>query len=216
MTVELKKVDISIRDMDRAILVEAMGCDSENLKAQAFTYSYGEVVLILEALAKKMLGIYGVAVGNSPERAAKLGVSNEKRDFAEERKKARKTAANKAQLKVILERLSVEEKFVNKLEADFDPVAWAKIGELKEILCRRAMALHRAGLVEYNVDNVVADEAEQREKLQGGTGRVPMEGSVSLTEKGARCVSTQRWPVLRRRQRSDAHQFDYDVEIPRG
>jgi len=215
MTVELKKVNLSLSELDRAILLEAYGCSFDNEKAQVFKYSYSECILVLQALAKKMLGIDGVAIGNNPQRAEKLGLSNGVRDFAEERRRAKKDMSkNKAELKSFLERLQKEEDFVKKISAEFDGAAWNAVNELTEILSRRAMALHRAGLVIYNVGNIAADEAEQRDKLQGGTGDAPMEGSVALTEKGARCVSTQRFPKIKRRQRGDAHQFDYDVEIP--
>jgi hypothetical protein len=95
----------------------------------------------------------------------------------------------------------------------FDSDAWNAVNSLTEDLSHRAMALHRAGLVQFNVDNIVADEAEQRDKLQGGTGASPMEGSVVLTEKGKRCVSAQRFPKLKKRQRADAEKIDYDVEV---
>jgi len=213
MAVELKRVSLSLSEMDRAILLESFGCSFDDIKAKVFKYSYSECILVLQALAKKMLGLEGVAIGNNPQRAEKLGLSNGTRDFKEERRRARKDM-NKIQFASFTQRLDKEEAFVKKLDAEFEGPAWDAVNELTEILSRRAMALHRASLVVYNVGNMSADEAEQRDKLQGGTGEAPMEGSVALTEKGARCVSTQRFPKLKKRQRGDAHQFDYDVEIP--
>jgi hypothetical protein len=215
MPIELKKINLSLSEMDRAILLESYGCSFDDIKAKAFKYSYSECVLVLQALAKKMLGIDGVAIGNNPQRAEKLGLSSGTRDFAEERRRAKKDMKDKATLDSFMQRLKKEEDFVKQLADAFDGPAWNAVNELTEILSRRAMALHRAGFVVYNVSNMAADEAEQRDKLQGGTGEAPMEGSVALTEKGARCVSTQRFPVIKRRQRADAHQFDYDVELPK-
>jgi len=215
VTVELKKVSLSLSDLDRAILLESYGCSFDDVKAKIFKYSYSECVLVLQALAKKLLGIDGLAIGNNPQRAEKLGLSSGERDFTEERRRAKKDMKGRVELKSFLNRLDIEEKFVKKLASEFDGDAWNAVNETTEILSRRAMALHRAGVVVYNVGNMAADEAEQRDKLQGGTGEAPMEGSVALTEKGARCVSTQRFPVIKRRQKADSHPFDYDVELPK-
>jgi len=213
MAVEFKKPVLSLSELDRAVMIEAYGCSFDDKLAKTFKFSYGECVLILAALARKMLNLSGIDLGNNPQRAERLGLSTGTRDFKEERRRAKKDM-NKAQFASFTQRLDKEETFVKDLDTRFDGPAWAAVNELTEILSRRAMALHRAGLVTFNIGNLGADEAEQRDKLQGGTGEAPMEGSVALTEKGARCVSTQRFPKLKKRQRGDAHQFDYDVELP--
>lgn len=219
MAVETSNIQPSLSDLRRWILKEVAGCKIDDEKCQIYTYSsYQGCILVLEALAKKILGISGQAIGNNPTRAEGLGCAGE-RDFTEERKIALKKVTSgdfdQSRYEGELQRLKAEEDFVNRLMKDYDPAAWAKVLELKEILCRLAMSLHRAGLVEFNVDGVVATEYEQRDKELGGTGSSPLEGSVGPTLKGLQAVGAQRWPVPRKRQRSGTHRFDEEVELPR-
>lgn len=214
MPVEVNDVQPDLRDIDKWILREAAGCRLDDEKAQIYEYSFQSCVLFLNALAKKILGIYGIAIGNDPRRAIELGFSNE-RDFNDERKRLLNDPMASPEFKRAgLERLAHEERFANKLAAEHDPVAWQKVIELEEVLERRAMALERAGLVNTNVDNLVPDAVAQKEKQEyGGDGKIPCRRTVEVTSKGLRCVGAQRWPTVKQRQRPGTHRFDEDVEV---
>lgn len=219
MPVETKKVEISLRDMEKYILREAAGCRMDDEKAQVFTYSYQSCVLILMALAKRILGIEGQGIGNNPTRAANLGYSDAPRDFLEERKQAlvslQRGEITEEMYKSKKELLDREEAFANRLKAEQDPQAWAQVLELTEVLSRRAMALARIGLVDYNIDSLVATEFELQDREAGGSGKAPMEGAVTITDKGRAIVGSQRWPVRAKKQRTGVSRFDEDLELPK-
>lgn len=219
MAVEVKDVEISLRDMEKYILREAAGCRMDDEKAQVFTYSYQSCVLVLQALAKKILGIDGLGIGNNPTRAQALGYSDAPRDFTEERKQAlvslQRGEISEGVYQSKLELIQREEAFANRVAAEQDPQAWAKVLELTEILSRRAMALARIGLLDYNVDSLVATEFELQDREAGGSGKSPMEGSVTITDKGRGVVGSQRWPVPRKKQRMGVSRIDEDLELPK-
>lgn len=214
MPVEVVDVQPDLRDLDKWILREACGCKLDDEKAQVYEYSFQSCVLFLNALAKRILGIYGIAIGNDPRRAIELGFSNE-RDFTEERKRLLNDPLQSPEMKRAgLERLRHEEGFANKLANEFDPVAWQKVIELEEILERRAMALERAGLVTTNVDDLVPDAVAQKEKQEyGGDGKIPCRRTVAITSKGLRVVGAMKWPTVKKHQRPGTHRFDEDVEV---
>jgi hypothetical protein len=222
MPVEIADVQPDLRDLDKYILREAAGCRLDDEKAQVFDYSWSSCILMLNALAKKILGIYGVSIGNNPLRPAQLGFSNE-RDFIGERKQIVARAEGdiavhgkegaKERMVAALQNLDHEEGFANKLAAEYDPVAWRKVLELQGILYRRALALERAGLVNTNIDGVAPEAAVMKDKEEGGEGKLPYDGSVEITLKGLQCVSSQKWPRVKRKQRSGTHRFDEDVEV---
>lgn len=214
MPVEIKMPHISISEMDKAILKEAAGCSYDDEKAKIYEYSYQSCVLFLGALAKKFLGIYGVAIGNDPRRAQQLGFSNE-RDFSTDREKImRDQGLDDFARKAALERLMMEERFATKLANEFDGQAWDAVITLFNKLYQRAMALERAGLVRMNVDSLVPEAAAQRETSEyGGDGKIPTDGTVEITSKGLRCLSTQKWPKVKEKQRPGTDPFDHDVEV---
>jgi len=216
MPVTFKKPHLSIEEMDKAILKEAAGCSIDDVAAKTYTYTYEGCTLFLGALAKKLLGIYGMAIGNDPRRAAQLGFSNE-RDFAGERERLLKdTTIAPDRKSADLERFAAEERFANKLQNEFDPEAWHAVIELFNELYRRAQALERAQLVRMNVDHLVPEAVAQREAEQyGGDGKIPCDGTVEITERGLRCVSGQKWPSRKpgHKQRPGAQLIDYDVEV---
>ena len=215
MPVDVAEVQPDLRELDRWILLESAGCAIDDEKAHVYEYSYQSCVLFLNALAKKILGIYGVAIGNDPRRAVELGFYDGERDFAGERKQivndpSKSTDAKRAGL----ERLRHEEGFANKLANEYDPVAWKKVIELEEVLERRAMALERAGLVNTNVDNLVPDAVAQKEKQEyGGDGKIPCRRTVEITPRGLRCVGAQKWPTVKKSQRPGTSRFDEDIEV---
>lgn len=223
MPVEIQDIQPDLRDVDKWILREAAGCKLDDDKAQVYEYSWSNCILMLNALAKKILGIYGVAIGNNPLRPAQLGFSND-RDFTGERKQIVANAERdiavfgkegaEARMKAALENLEHEERFGNKLASEYDPIAWRKVLELQEVLYRRALALERAGLVSTNVDGVAHESAILKDKEEGGDGRYPYDGSVEITMKGLKCVASQKWPVVKKKQRTGTHRFDEDVEVP--
>lgn len=212
-TADLNLVQPDLRDLDKWILREAAGCRLDDEKAQVFDYSFQNCVLFLNALAKKILGIYGVAIGNDPRRAQELGFSNE-RDFNAERKATINSPMSTEMKKSTLERLMHEERFANKLIAEHDARAWEKVIELEDILERRAMALERAALVTTNVDDLVPDEVAQKEAKEfNSDGKIPCRRTVEITTKGLRCVGSQNWPTVKKNQRPNTHRFDQDVEV---
>ena len=217
MAVSINDVQPPIQDMRRWILKEAAGCAIDDEKAKVYEYSFQSCVLFLNALAKKILGIYGQGIGNDPRRAVELGFSNEQRDFTEERKKiVNDPMLSPADKRGKLEILRGEEQFANRLANEYDPTAWQKVIELEEILERLAMSLERAGLVITNVDNLVPEAAAQREKQEyGGDGKIPCRRTVEITTKGLQCVGSQRWPMPKKKQRPGTHRFDEDVEVPK-
>jgi len=214
MPVEVNDVQPDLREIDKWILREACGCKLDDEKAQVYEYSFQSCVLFLNALAKRILGIYGISIGNDPRRAIELGFSNE-RDFTEERKRLINDPLQTPDAKRAgLERLRHEEGFSNKLAREYDPVAWQKVIDLEEVLERRAMALERAGLVNTNVDNLVPDAVAQKEKQEyGGDGKIPCRRTVEVTSKGLRCVGAMKWPTVKKNQRPGTHRFDEDVEV---
>ena len=222
MAVETVDIQPDLREIDKYILRESAGCALDDEKAQVYEYSYSNCILMLNALAKKILGIYGVAIGNNPLRPAQLGFSNE-RDFTAERKQIvakaevdvaiHGKAGAEERLSAALQNLQSDENFANKLAAEYDPVAWRKVLELQEVLYRRAMALERAGLVTTNVDGVAPEAAVMKDVEDGGDGKLPYDGSVEITQKGLRCVASQKWPTVKKNQRSGVHRFDQDVEV---
>lgn len=211
MGVVVKPYQPDIKEMDRAIMKEAAGCAYDDEKARVYTYSYSHCVLMLLALAKKMLGIFGEQIGNNPTRDG----ANAKRDFNEERERIVKNPAFSDNEKAgRLDALKNEENFANDLAAKFNPEAWHAVLELKDILMRRGFALERAGLVKMNVDGLVAEEfAKAQRDATGKEPEVPCDGAVEITPKGLRCVASQTWPTFKERQRTGAHRFDYDVEV---
>lgn len=214
MPVDINDVQPDLRLLDRWILMESAGCRLDDEKAKVYTYSFQSCVLFLNALAKKILGIYGVSIGNDPRRAMELGFSNE-RDFTEDRKRIINDPSLDPETKRgHLDRIKHEEAFANRLANEYDPVAWAKVIELEEVLERRAMALERAGLVITNVDDLVPDAVAQKEKQDfGGDGKIPCRRTVQITPKGLHCVGSQKWPTVKKSQRPGTHRFDEDVEI---
>jgi hypothetical protein len=216
MPVELNDVQPDVQEMRKWILREAAGCRLDDEKAQIYEYSYQSCVLFLNALAKKILGIYGISIGNDPRRAIELGFSNE-RDFTEERRRiVNDSSLSPADKRSRLEILRGEEQFANKLASEYDPQAWNKVIELENILERLAMSLERAGLVVTNVDHLVPEAAAQREKQEyGGDGKIPCRRTVEITAKGLQCVGSHKWPVPKKKQRPGTHRFDEDVEVPR-
>lgn len=215
MPVDTVDIQPDLRDLDRWILREAAGCRLDDEKAQIFDYSYQSCVLFLNALAKKILGIYGLSIGNDPRRAAEMGFSDAARDFTEERRRLLSDPSLSPDYKRSgLERLKHEEAFANKLANEYDPRAWQKVIELEDILERRAMALERAGLVTTNVDNLVPDAVAQKEKQEyGGDGKIPCRRTVEITQKGLRCVGSMTWPTVKKVQRPGTSRFDQDVEV---
>ena len=214
MPVDINYVEPSLRDLEKWILREAAGCQLDDEKAQIFEYSYDNCTLFLNALAKKILGIYGVAIGNDPRRAIELGFSNE-RDFTEERKRILNDPMKSPnEKKASLERLKHEEAFANDLASKYDPAAWKEVIKLEDILERRSMALERAGLVTTNVDDLVPDAVAQKEKQEYGTdGKIPCRRTVAITPRGLRCVGAGKWPTPKKNQRSGTHRYDEDVEV---
>jgi hypothetical protein len=214
MTVEIKKPHMSIEEMDKAILREAAGCSHDDDKAKVYEYSYQSCVLFLSALAKKLLGIFGIAIGNDPRRALQLGFSNS-RDFHGERERLMRDEIPHDRRKAELDRLRIEEQFATKLSNEFDGPAWEAVIELFDQLYRRSMALERAGLVRMNVDNLVPEAAAQREVEQyGGDGKIPCDGTVEITSKGLRAIASQKWPKIKQKQRPGTQACDQDVEVP--
>jgi hypothetical protein len=216
MPVDINDVQPDIQDLRKWILKEAAGCAIDDEKAKVYQYSFQSCVLFLNALAKKILGIYGQGIGNDPRRAIELGISNE-RDFTAERLQiARDPSLSPADKRGRLEILRGEEQFANRLKAEHDPHAWNKVIELEDILERLAMSLERGGFVITNVDNLVPEAAAQREKQEyGGDGKIPCRRTVEITQKGLQCVGSQRWPVPKKKQRPGTHRFDEDVEVVR-
>jgi hypothetical protein len=215
MGVEIKKVEPDLRLVDRWILLESAGCQLDNEKAQIYEYSFQSCVLFLNALAKKILGIYGIAIGNDPRRAAELGLATT-RDFTEDRKKiVNDPTKSPEEKRNALENLRHEEQFANKLASEYDAEAWQAVIELEQVLERRAMSLERAGLVETNVDDLVPEAVALKEKQEYGTdGKIPCRRTVAITSKGLKCISQQKWPVPKKKQRPGVSRFDEDVEVP--
>ncbi len=222
MPVTVADIQPDLRELDKWILREAAGCKLDDEKATVYVYSWNACILMVNALAKKILGIYGMDIGNNPMRPSQLGFSNE-RDFTEERRRIAEKAqvderilgpeVAKGHADAALQNLEHEERFANQLAARQDPQAWAKVLELQEVIYRRAMALERAGLVSTNIDGVAPEAAIQRDKEEGGDGRLPYDGSVEITQKGLRCVAAQKWPTVKKKQRTGTHRFDEDVEV---
>lgn len=211
MGVVVRPYQPDIKEIDRAILKEAAGCSYDDANAKVYEYSYSHCVLMLLALAKKFLGIFGEQIGNNPTREG----ANVQRDFNEERERIVKNAGMTDFEKAgRLDALKKEEDFANDLAAKYNPDAWRQVLELKDILMRRGFALERAGLVKMNVDGLVAEEfAKSMRDATGKEPEVPCDGAVEITPKGLRCVASQTWPKFKDRQRTGAHRFDYDVEV---
>jgi hypothetical protein len=214
MGVEVKDFQMSLAEIDRAILLEAAGCSYDDKMAHTYdNLSYQECVLMLPALARKILGLTDVRIGNNPERAQRLGYSMDPQDYEAKHAAVDAMPISAAEKKNRHEILEEEKKSVDKVMQDYDPEAWGHLNRLTRILTRRAMALERAGFVEANIDTIVADAAEQRDRELGGDGAVPMEGSVVIKQKGLHAIGSQRWPMVKKVQKAGTHRFDYDVEM---
>lgn len=216
MTVEIKEPQIDLREIDKWLLKEAAGCAIDDSNAHQYTYEYADCVLILDALSKKILGIYGVNIGNDPTRAIKLGMSNKPMDYEKSRAEINSSSLDDEKKQIQLELIKNQEVFAKKLEAETDPHAWACVKKLTKILESRALALERAGLLTCNVEGVAPEEAVRRDIEENGDGKFPMSGAVAITAKGIKCVSTQTWPTVKLKQRRGVDRVDEDVEVNYG
>lgn len=210
---QVSDIQPDIEDIDKWILKESAGCAIDDDKAQVFEYTHGGCVLYANALAKKIVGLWNVPIGNDPRRNASLGAAPFDFDKMQADAEAVKDPVVREGRIAEVKR---QHEYCEQVDSQYDAEAWQKVIQLEDIIKRRAMALERAGLVNTNVDHLVPDAAIQKEREQGGDGKVPAEGTIEITIKGTRCVAAQRWPRLKQRQLRSAERFDYEVEIPAG
>jgi len=214
MPVQLNKVQPDVRMIEMAILKEAAGCSYEDTQVRSYNYSMlSGVVLHLNALAKRMLGIYGQAIGNDPRREHQMqGVSY--RDWSAERAAVdRDDNPHRAQQVADLER-DIERS--NRLAAEFDREAWDAVLELEEVLKRRAMALTRTNppLLAFSQDDL-PNEVALTEKQLGGKMNMPSENTVEITREGVRFLGSGKRLIPAKNQLSQSR-FDEDLEIEGG
>lgn len=214
MPVEVKKPEHDLRTLEMAILRESAGCSYENAKVQTFNYGMLDgVVLHLNALAKKLLGIYGVAIGNDPRRAQRMsGVSY--RDWDAER--AQIDRSDNPWREQQLKELQFDKERADRLAAEFDGAAWEAVSELEEVLKRRAMALARTvpPLLEFAQDDL-PNEVVFQEKQLGGKLNMPNESMVQITRDGLRFLATGKALKPKPNQHSPSR-MDDDLEIEGG
>lgn len=214
MSVQINKAQHDLRTLEMAILRESAGCSYENEKVQTFNYGMLDgVVLHLNALAKKLLGIYGVAIGNDPRRALRMsGVSY--RDWDAE--KAQIDRPDNPWREQQLKELQFDRERADRVASEFDAEAWEAVTELEEVLKRRAMALSRTvpPLLEFAQDDL-PNEVVYAEKQLGGKLNMPSESMVQITREGLRFLATGKALLPKPNQHSPSR-MDEDLEIEGG
>lgn len=231
-------VHVDLRDLERSILRQCAGCETEDEKNATFGVAV-EVCLHTRALAHKILGYYGKQIGFDPRLKARYGLEGPP-DFDRLRHEARtaiyyrdlvdgrgqKTGEEKiegkelaALLKQKLHDIDLEEARAKQLDAQFDPVAWANTYKVEDMVRRRALALERLGLVIVDVAGMV-DKMTLKDNPEAID--TPWEGTVAITEKGLWVVSTNKRlvparSVLNKLKKAvgfkSVHPLDEDLEI---
>lgn len=196
----------SNREIEKAILREAAGCAAEDDKNQVFGLDAPDVLLILQALAKRLLGLFGEDLGTSPMNQMR----GKKRDFDQER--AKLDRADPAYETMLAELRDAEEE-AKAIDARYNPDAWRAVLELEGRLRCRAKALERVGLVQTDVDDLAPPQAAEKYASEGFSPKIPLVGTVRITEKGMAFLA--RGATLRRarKQPRGADVLTEDVEV---
>lgn len=205
-----------LRLIERAILFESAGCDFEQASNQAHALQT-EVVLHLGALSKKLLGIFGKAIGNDPRRAASVAGAKE-RDWDAERKAIMDRKDNLHRDTQISE-LEADISRAKSIDAAYDKGAWDAQIELEDIVQRRAMALARMEppLLDYAIDDYLPDEVVAGERNRGNAaGSIPNDKLVQITRAGIRFLGTGKKLGPKPAKRPGQDRFDEDLLIVDG
>jgi hypothetical protein len=204
MAVELKKLVMSNRELEMAIMRESGGCCTEDNKNRIYDINT-DVILISIALAKKLLGIYGLEIGLDP-RKRKL---TRPRDFRAEKSAI---STDDPWRKQKLKALEEDEEDYLRAASSFDPDAWDQAIRLEDRIARRALALSKIGLVVCNIDHLTPDAVSENEiRLGNESGRVPLEGTIMLSEAGKQFLG--RAGKLRKKRGWSGDPLDEEVEI---
>lgn len=198
MPVEIKEPSIDLRSIERAILLEAAGTLGEDYKAAMYGQNI-EVCLHINALTKKLLGIYGVAIGNDPARDAQLGLGSAP-DFNGERDKINarfdRGEIGKEMRNAQLRDVDKDEQRHIRLQSEFDAQAWQIVKKWDNILRKRAMALTKVWqdgqeveLIELNIEGFVPDEVKA---AAPESAEVPWEDTVRITPAGLNFLASNK------------------------
>lgn len=223
MSVECKSIDsVDLRTLERAILKEAAGCSFEDEKALIYT-TY-DVVLHATALAKKLLGVWGVEIGNDPRQSARYALDREAR-FNYERELAKLVRDGNEHYATQVKQLQKRRDDFDRADAAYDADAWHKVITLEDRIKRRAYALSRCwapatrnyvALVNVNISDLVPVAVMEVEVRQGNpSGGVPWDGTIQATDVGLYVVSQAKWPQVRSNQRPGTHPLDQELELVR-
>jgi len=202
--VEFVKEHLSNRELERAILKEAGGCNYEDEKNKIYDIST-DVILHANALAKKLHKLWGIYIGNDP-RKRKL---TRPVDFAAARAAI---PVDHPDRRAHLAQLEQEEEEYLRAQAAVDIDAWDTIIDTEDRIMRRALQLQAIGLVVCNVDYLVPDAVAEREASLGESGRVPLEGTIQLTDAGKAFLASGKTLRKKKGTRSSDPR-DEEIEI---
>jgi hypothetical protein len=202
----LNPVKLSNRELDMAILKESGGCAREDAINRIYDIST-DVILHANALAKRLLGIFGVDIGFDPRKAANFKLKAP--DWEAKRREIRHDDPFR---KDKLGHIDREEREYEETQSKFDRGAWDQVIDLEDRIMRRALALQTAGLVICNVDYLAPDAVQEKEIMLGNeSGKVPLVGTIQLTELGKQFLASG-WKLRKKRNfRGDPE--DEQVEI---
>lgn len=204
MAVDVKKIVMSNRELEMAVLKEAGGCAVEDTMNRSYDINT-DVILMAEALAKKLAGILYLDIGLDPRKRR----MTTPRNFAAE--KAAVSMTDPSRKTKLREIESDEEDYLQQLSR-FDANAWDAVIRGADRIMRRAFALSKLGLVVCNVDHLVPDAVAENEiRLGNEGGRVPLMGTIQLTELGRQFLG--RGGRLRKKKGYSGDAIDEEVEI---
>lgn len=212
MTTDVKNIEPDLRMIEMALLRESAGCSYEDQLVRTFNYGMlSGVILHCGALAKRLIGLWGIAIGNDPRRDMMPGVSQ--RDWSDERAKIDRD--DNPHREIQLRELQQDIERAQNVASLYDAEAWNKVIELEEIIKRRAMALARMDppLLEYAVDDWLPDEVMATEKNLGNPNpSIPNENSVQITRDGLRFLASGKRLIPKKNKRYPSR-FDDDLAI---
>lgn len=206
MAYQVEVPHMSLREIERAILVESSGATDEDLKNLTYAVRNApEVMLHRQALAKKLLKAFLVNLGFDPAVRNKYGVDR-KTDWDEHRSRVARDDPNR---KRKLRRISEEEKEEAQALSETDTDAWREIRALEDVIARRAYALEKLDLVDCDVSGMCPNEVSVPFPDSVDS---PWEGTIQITEAGLRFLASGK--TLRERPRqTSVDPLDRELEI---
>lgn len=203
-----------LRTIEKAILLESAGCAFEHERVTLLPYAATQgVILHPNALAKKLLGIWGIGIGNDPRREASMP-NIQYRDWKAEQADIERDPDPVAREQRLKE-FRFDKERSDRIAAEFDGAKWDAVIDLEDVIRRRAMALSRMKppLVEYACDEWLPPEVQMTEKTLGGDGSIPNENQIQITRDGYRFLGTGKQLRPKAQQRDGTHRFDEELEI---